>query len=120
MSGHTPGPWQSHDDQTTEGFVTIIANVEGQYVDGSPSYTYDTICVCEDEYGERLKEVAANVRLISAAPDLIKAIRESLEKLGEMEINPYNYDHDDVIRVDTNCTDAWSILDKALKLAGVS
>lgn len=77
MSGrHTSGPWQSRDDYTTDGFVTIIGNIDGEYVDGKPECTYDVICVCEDEYGERLPNVAANVRLVSAAPDLLEALRD--------------------------------------------
>ncbi len=69
---HTPGPWQSRDDMTTDGFVTIIANVDGEiHCDGTTSYTYDVVCRCEDDFGERLPNVAANVRLIAAAPELL-------------------------------------------------
>ena len=71
---HTSGPWQSRDDYTTDGFVTIIGNIDGEILHDGPSYTYDVICVCEDEYGERLPNVAANVRLIAAAPDLLEAV----------------------------------------------
>ena len=78
----TPGPWQFRDDMTTEGFVTIIANVEGEYDEsGGQHYTYDVVCRCEDEYGERLPEVAANVRLIIFArnhlSDLLTAAEEA-------------------------------------------
>ncbi len=72
---HTSGPWQSRDDYTTDGFVTIIGNIDGEILHDGPSYTYDVICVCEDEYGERLPNVAANVRLIAAAPDLLEALK---------------------------------------------
>ena len=78
---HTSGPWQSRDDYTTDGFVTIIGNIDGEYVDGKPECTYDVICVCEDEYGERLPNVAANVRLITAAPDTVKALQSTLGHL---------------------------------------
>lgn len=71
---HTSGPWQSRDDYTTDGFVTIIGNIDGEILHDGPSYTYDVICVCEDEYGERLPNVAANVRLIASAPDLLEAV----------------------------------------------
>lgn len=73
---HTSGPWQSRDDYTTDGFVTIIGNIDGEILHDGPSYTYDVICVCEDEYGERLPNVAANVRLIAAAPDLLEALKK--------------------------------------------
>ena len=85
MSGHTPEPWQSHDDQSTEGFVTIIANVDGEYIEGSPSYTYDVVAVCQDEYGERLPNVAANVRLICAAPELLGALNLAIEYWGHRQ-----------------------------------
>jgi hypothetical protein len=71
---HTSGQWQSRDDYTTDGFVTIIGNIDGEILHDGPSYTYDVICVCEDEYGERLPNVAANVRLIASAPDLLEAV----------------------------------------------
>lgn len=72
---HTSGPWQSRDDYTTDGFVTIIGNIDGEILHDGPSYTYDVICVCEDEYGERLPNVAANARLIASAPDLLEALQ---------------------------------------------
>jgi len=78
---HTSGPWQSRDDYTTDGFVTIIGNIDGEILHDGPSYTYDVICVCEDEYGERLPNVAANVRLIAAAPDTLKALQSALGHL---------------------------------------
>lgn len=96
MSGmHTSGPWQSHDDYTTDGFVTIIGNVDGEYVDGKPEYTYDVICVCEDEYGDRLQNVAANVRLIAAAPDLLAACSDWMEWLDGDVSHPFAADHED-------------------------
>lgn len=83
MSGrHTSGPWQSHDDYTTEGFVTIIGNVDAEIGHDGTSYSYDVVAVCEDQFGERLPNVAANVRLITAAPDLLAAAKTALETLA--------------------------------------
>lgn len=78
MSGHTPGPWEAKIDGTTEGELTIIANVDGEYFTESPSprVTFDVIAVCEDEYGERLPNALANARLIAAAPDLLEALKQ--------------------------------------------
>ena len=80
----TEGPWQYRDDYTTEGFVTIIGSVDGEYIDGKPECTYDVVCRCEDEYGERLANVGSNVRAIvalrNAAPAMIaelKALRRA-------------------------------------------
>lgn len=72
---HTSGQWQSRDDYTTDGFVTIIGNIDGEILHDGPSYTYDVICVCEDDFGERLPNVAANVRLITAAPDMFDTLK---------------------------------------------
>ena len=60
----TPLPWQYRDDYTTGGFVTIIGNVDGEYIDGQAHHTYDVVCRCEDEFGERLPNVGRNVRYI--------------------------------------------------------
>lgn len=83
----TPLPWQYRDDYTSEGFVTIIGNVDGEHVDGQASCTYDVVCRCEDEFGERLPNVAQNVRYIveacNAYPDLL-ALVERL--VGALEV----------------------------------
>ncbi len=73
----TPGPWQIKDDYTPEGRVTIIANIDGEYFTDSPSprMTYDTVAVCEDEFGERLENAEANARLIASAPRMLEALR---------------------------------------------
>lgn len=71
----TPGPWQSKHDYTIEGATTIIANVDGElFSDGTTSHTFDFICTCEDEFGERLPNAQANARLIRAAPELYAAL----------------------------------------------
>lgn len=70
----TPLPWQYRDDYTSEGFVTIIGNVDGEYVEGRATYTYDVICRCEDEFGERLPYVAKNVRYIVEACNAYPAL----------------------------------------------
>jgi len=93
----TPLPWQYRDDYTSEGFVTIIGNIDGEYVDGWANCTYDVVCRCEDEFGERLPNVAQNVRYIvracneypalTAERDALKAkvegLVEELEKIVE-------------------------------------
>lgn len=68
----TDGPWQQRDDQTSEGWVTIIGNVDGEYVEGQACFTYDVVTVCEDEFGERLPNVSANAALIV---ELVNAYR---------------------------------------------
>jgi len=60
----TPGPWQSHSD---EDHLTIIGDIDGPMDDGQ--YTYATVAAVEP--GE---EASANVRLITAAPELLEAL----------------------------------------------
>lgn len=69
---HTAGPWQARSAHTAEDRLTIIANVDGEYVDGQPRCTFDVIAVCQDEYGEALPNAEANARLLIAAPDLLR------------------------------------------------
>lgn len=88
MSGEAikPGtrlPWQYRDDYTTEGFVTIIGNVDGEYIDGQASCTYDVVCRCEDEFGERLPNVAQNVRYIVHACNEYPALKAKADELAD-------------------------------------
>jgi hypothetical protein len=77
----TPLPWQYRDDYTSEGFVTIIGNIDGEYVDGRADCTYDVVCRCEDEFGERLPNVAQNVRYIVHACNEYPALVRELDAL---------------------------------------
>lgn len=76
----TSRPWQSRDEMTTEGFVTLIGNVDGEYIDGKEHCTYETVARFEDEFGERLNNVGANIRLVSELvnnlPTIISALQE--------------------------------------------
>lgn len=63
----TEGPWQTKHDYSLEGLATIIANVDGEIIEGSNHYTYDTVAICADEFGEYLPNAASNARLIVAA-----------------------------------------------------
>ena len=76
----TSRPWQSRDEMTTEGFVTLIGNIDGEYIEGMPHLSYETIAVFEDGFGERLNNVGANIRLVcelvNALPTIINALQE--------------------------------------------
>lgn len=64
----TAGPWQIKGDYL-DGCTTIIANVDGEIIDGTTYNTFDFIATCVDEYGEASLDAVGNARLIAAAPD---------------------------------------------------
>ncbi len=76
----TGGPWQSKNDWSTDDFITLIGNVDGEYIDGKEHCTYETVARFEDEFGERLNNVGANIRLVcelvNALPTIISALQE--------------------------------------------
>ena len=59
---HTPGPWKI----ALTGHVVTAAD-------------YSRICHIEPLPGMDSSEIAANARLIAAAPDVLKALREAAE-----------------------------------------
>ena len=63
MSKHTPGPWQYVFEGGTTAFITEA--------DGST-----IICIRTTENTTAHKNLAANARLIAAAPELLEALRE--------------------------------------------
>lgn len=61
----TPGPWIENADETVERLNAVIG-LDGQVV-------------CDNVYGDGKEEAAANMRLITAAPELLEALKELLE-----------------------------------------
>lgn len=80
MNKHTPGPWFSPDGKTikqdfrptglTEAAGCIIGSVTG----GPTSGPY---------FIEVAEEVAANTKLIAAAPDLLEALQDLTDDIAE-------------------------------------
>lgn len=79
MSKHTPGPW---------------TGAGPSFGDPLPRYTTEIVTEWEDEDGEALSicelpfhhhddENEANARLIAAAPDLLEALQDLCDTLGE-------------------------------------
>jgi len=74
----TGGPWQSKNEHSTDDFVTLIGNVDGEYIDGREHCTYDTIARFEDEFGERQLNVAANIMLVTTLVNNLSEIIAAL------------------------------------------
>lgn len=116
LTGHTPGPWgviyydagdQDHYDHN--GPCPLIAAPEDQ----------DCAIVHWDGFKQKFwssangdqKQIEANADLIAAAPELHSALAAALDEIERLrvliqwshdtlhEINPNNYDHDDVCRI---------------------
>ena len=73
MNKHTPGPWKPYFDETygvlgpDKGRVAICMNLKGAHG------------LAGRRHGD---EVAANARLIAAAPDLLEALNAMLTHMG--------------------------------------
>lgn len=76
MSKHTPGPWSLFDDgsEVHDRIVGPVVGVKGM-----------TATVARAAFGIRPnQEVAANARLIAAAPDLLAACESVIDGLASM------------------------------------
>jgi hypothetical protein len=80
MSKHTPGPWQVHSAET-EYDLYIVGNVDGPLDNGEMNYT--PVCDVADT-----KDADANLRLICAAPALLRALINVLPLAREAVIHP--------------------------------
>ena len=68
---HTPGPWLSRTTPTSAGLCHIVsaADWRGAFIYG------DRIREGVDDALPKAQELAANARLIAAAPDLLEALQ---------------------------------------------
>lgn len=71
MSKHTPGPWQYAFEGGTTAFITEA--------DGST-----IICIRTTENTTAHKDLAANARLIAAAPAMIEILKASLQAMEHL------------------------------------
>ena len=82
MNGHTPGPWELVGATRVwkvgepGGAVAIMAEPEVRYSDQFREVGLDS---------KRLREACANARLITAAPDLLAAVRLLIGDLEHRE-----------------------------------
>jgi hypothetical protein len=70
---HTPGPWEVTRTSSMEIFIRHPSDMDGR----KPGYFAEVRRFTSDD-----AEVEANARLISAAPDLLAALVEIVETLG--------------------------------------
>ncbi len=78
---HTPGPWA----------CTLNGQVSRETNDGLLPVA-DT-AICTNTYNPSGEVVAANAKLISAAPDLLAACEELYEKCKDKELPAYVWEH---------------------------
>lgn len=93
----TSPPWQIKHDYLIEGQTTIIANVDGETVDGVNHYTYDFVAITlilDDDTQSRSVAVANAafiVRAVNAHADLVEALQNLLsatEEVGYVHYGP--------------------------------
>jgi len=73
-------PWQVKHDFDVEGLTTIIANVDGEIIDGTTHYTYDFICDTLGDDDTTSRSVAvANAAFIVRACNAHDALVEALK-----------------------------------------
>ena len=69
---HTPGPWMLRTTPTSAGLCHIVSAADWRI-----AFIYgDLIRKGVDDALPKAQELAANARLIAAAPDLLEALRE--------------------------------------------
>lgn len=71
---HTPGPWEIARTSDMEIFIRHPSDIEGR----KPGYFAEVRRFTSND-----AEVEANARLIAAAPDLLAALVEIVETLGQ-------------------------------------
>lgn len=78
MSGHTPGPWRVRTHE--EGGEVVGCFVAANDVNG---YPYDAQIMGDDEYRGAPGRELADAHLISAAPEMLEALRFAREWIIE-------------------------------------
>ena len=70
VGGHTPGPW-------TACRKIDRGNVHAFHITADPHGSLHPIVECRNAYGRTYDEMAANARLIAAAPEMLEALEDA-------------------------------------------
>lgn len=90
-ASHTPGPWRWTYRQISDGrgVVTTAAVMLETEPEASGAVTSTILAVRDDWIGWMNRGVSAGDRaLIASAPELLQALRECADRLGEMDCGP--------------------------------
>jgi len=85
---HTPGEWYVGHDEVGQGL--LVFSPEGA-----------AVANCGFRHGTKRSEAEANARLISAAPDLLKALEAVRQSILDDARPMTNRQHDAIVKADT-------------------
>lgn len=85
MSNHTPGPWKVFDGHGSNRFAPAI-------VDGIPDIDGKCVANCICHVATTNDDVAANARLIAAAPELLAALESLVDSVQRVDPGVYGDD----------------------------
>jgi hypothetical protein len=88
---HTPGPW--HNEKPLPTSRTASAVICGAPPSCVPHIAY----IPMNGYGASLNEQAANARLISAAPDLLAALKKTRHVIDTLGLDPVDGNYTSVL-----------------------
>lgn len=103
---HTPGPWKVGSESENDAEAEEIVAADGSRVIAWTSNTFDA--TADDGYGAEIitDEDRANGRLIAAAPELLKALRQTKDELIEL--------YEQLYKLDASDNDTTKIIDHAI------
>lgn len=102
--------WQSQNGSIDR--YTIIGNVDGDYENGVLRYSYTPVC----EVSEGHDDAEGNLRLILAAPAMLKELKQTIDDLVGLakEIQPWGSEAwHSAMRIRRRATELRATVDKA-------
>lgn len=77
---HTPGPWGFFEDDFEGGYTIDVPSFRRPFPEGDDPVSFRPIATVRDQ-----QEVAANARLIAAAPELLAACKRAVPQIHDDE-----------------------------------